>query len=219
MRDQGCYSNPCCLERAVLGDLELESNPMNSRSYGAPDSGDNEEVVLEQVGEDGSEGGSGDAEERLGNELAAFAFLREEDDREVRLSFRDVPADSIANAFRRAGALFISLTGERARNVQVAPVSSVGVAGVAGDSVEGEVQPLSRRKRRHKASAEERVAQSEGGLPPGELTMRYFYATEELVYTVIITSSTGIIKSIAGVFPSAELSEREVRVRLGAVVR
>ncbi len=187
---------------------------MNSRNYGAPGSDEAEDVVPNQVEGDGVDSGNGDAEERLGDELAAFAFLREEDDREVRLSFRDVPADSIANSFRRAGALFISLAGERVRTMEARPASP---ASVTGASAEEDVPPLSRRKRRRKADAESRAAQGEIGQPPGELIVRYFYATENLVYTVIITSSTGIIKSIARVYPSAELSERELRVRLGAI--
>src|SRR6478672_7605413 len=55
-----------------------------------------------------------DTEEVLGNDLAGYAFLREDDDREVRLYFRDAPVGELALAFRKAGGLLLSIAGERA---------------------------------------------------------------------------------------------------------
>jgi len=60
-------------------------------------------------------------EEPLRRQLAQFAFVREEDDREVRLSFRDVPANEIARTFRGSGALLISITAERASSLPTMP--------------------------------------------------------------------------------------------------
>src|SRR5437667_10529955 len=48
-------------------------------------------------------------QEPLRRQLAQFAFVREEDGREVRLTFRDVPANEIARAFRASGALLKSI--------------------------------------------------------------------------------------------------------------
>jgi hypothetical protein len=51
----------------------------------------------------------------------------------------------------------------------------------------------------------------------GELTVRYFYALGDLVYTVSIVTPSGIITSIAAVYPSALLPERDLHERLAAI--
>ncbi len=151
------------------------------------------------------------AEETLGRELAAFAVVREEDDREVRLYFRDAHAAEIAGAFRRAGAIFISMTGERARLAQAFATTPES----RGSAVE-EMPPLGRRRRKRKTDSVPPDA------PPrsmGEAVVRYFYATESIVYTIIITTSTGILDSIGSIYPSARLSEGELQVRLSVIFR
>jgi hypothetical protein len=83
-------------------------------------------VLPDDYGEldDELEGGDEGAVER---QLAHYAFVREERDREVRLHFRDVPSSEIARAFREAGAYLISLTAERAH--------LGGVGEMGGDAV------------------------------------------------------------------------------------
>jgi hypothetical protein len=186
---------------------------MDKRDNGASARQGDEDAAWDQTIDDGQDTEHEDAEEVLSQELASFAFLREEGDREVRLHFRDVPANEVARAFRRAGALFISMTGERARAMQPPPVSLPDDAGGLADE---EMPPLSRRRRRGRAGP---GAQSDPSRPPGELTMRYFFATETLVYTVVITTSTGMMQSIVSIYPSAELSERELETRLVASFR
>lgn len=157
-----------------------------------------------------------DAEEVLGNDLAGYAFLREDDDREVRLYFRDAPVGELALAFRKAGGLLLSIAGERA--LVVPPPTPA--AGSPAQS-EAPVDSQSHRRRRHRSS------DSEAGLAheparsrhTGELTLRYFFALEDIVYTLIITSSTGVIESIAGIYPQAALSEQEVRARVAAIFK
>lgn len=190
---------------------------MDSRDKTASGANNSENIPDNNLAGEEANANPADADEKIGDELAEFAFLREEGDREVRLSFRDMPADSIAAAFRRANALFISLTGERTyvpRPVPASPLSSSDI------EAEEDVPQPSRRRRRRRGEQDERAAQagSNPDMAPGELIMRYFFATENIVYTVIIATSTGIIKSIAGIYPSAQLSEQEVRTRLSVIV-
>jgi hypothetical protein len=148
-----------------------------------------------------------DAEETLGNDLAGYAFLREDDDREVRLYFRDAPVAELALAFRKAGGLLISIMGERA----IAP------APPAGDIADSESQ--SRKKRRHKPSnpdADLAISSPAPSQRTGELTLRYFYVLDDIIYTLIITSSASMVESISGIYPQAALSEQEIRSRLAA---
>ncbi|MEO8287387.1 MAG: hypothetical protein ABI670_13260 [Chloroflexota bacterium] len=161
-----------------------------------------------------------ESDEPLNRQLASFAFIREEDEREVRLYFRDVAADEIAKAFRRSGALLISITGERA--LSPSPVA----ANAPSDGAEAElpVDPSSSdahesrgRKRRHRKGPALRGMHS--AQPAGEATLRYFYSMGELVYTVNITTVTGIIHSVAGIFPAALQSERELQTRLALLFR
>lgn len=189
---------------------------MDKRDNGASAMHDDGIMDWEQSPGDGRQDAPEDTEDVLGRELAAYAFLREEDDREVRLHFRDVPADGIALAFRRAGALFISMTGERARMVQATPIAQVDPAGMV---VSEEMPPLGRRRRKRKGDPGEHGSQDEQALPSGELTIRYFYATETLLYTIIIAKSAGIVESISSIYPSGKLLEGELQRRLGAVFR
>jgi hypothetical protein len=156
-----------------------------------------------------------DTEEVLGNDLAGYAFLREDDDREVRLYFRDAPVGELALAFRKAGGLLLSIAGERA---VVAPLPIPASEPAQADAAVGS-QP--HRRRRHRSSdsevdLEHRPARSRH---TGELTLRYFFALEDIVYTLIITSSAGVIESISGIYPQAALSEQEVRARTSAIFK
>jgi hypothetical protein len=157
-----------------------------------------------------------DAEEVLGNDLAGYAFLREDDDREVRLYFRDAPVGELALAFRKAGGLLLSIAGERA--LVVPPP-----APTAGEPAQSESQgdSQSHRRRRHRSGDSEADLAHEPARSrhTGELTLRYFFALEDIVYTLIITSSTGVIESIAGIYPQAALSEQEVRARTAAIFK
>ena len=157
-----------------------------------------------------------DTEEVLGNDLAGYAFLREDDDREVRLYFRDAPVGELALAFRKAGGLLLSIAGERALVVPPAAPSS-GEPAQADALVDGQ----SHRRRRHRSSDSEADLAHEPARSrhTGELTLRYFFALEDIVYTLIITSSTGVIESIAGIYPQAALSEQEVRARTAAIFK
>jgi hypothetical protein len=83
--------------------------------YNNPDTPPSDEpwsVLPDDYGEldDELEGDEGVVE----RQLAHYAFVREERDREVRLHFRDVPPSEIARTFREAGAYLISLMAERA---------------------------------------------------------------------------------------------------------
>jgi hypothetical protein len=157
-----------------------------------------------------------DAEEVLGNDLASYAFLREDDDREVRLYFRDAPVGELALAFRKAGGLLLSIAGERAPVVPP-PAPPIDLQA----QVEGKAGAQGHRRRRHKSSDPE---DDQGHEPArsrhmGELTLRYFFALEDIVYTLILTSSTGVVESIASIYPQAALSEQEVRSRLAAIFK
>src|SRR5688572_7366601 len=122
--------------------------------------------------------------EEVERQLAHYAFVREEREREVRLLFRDVPADEVAVAFRAAGASLITIAGERA--APIAPGAQGGEPGAKSS------------RRRRKRSPQ----------PLGALSMRYFYALGELVYTITITAPSEVVASVAPIFPAAALSER-----------
>jgi hypothetical protein len=105
------------------------------------------------------------------------------------------------------------MTGERARPAQPTPATTPAAgAGVDAndDTIVEEAPALARRRHKRKPGPSR---------PFGELTMRYFFATATLVYTVIITTSTGMMQSIGDVFPSARLSERELQTRLSTSFR
>jgi hypothetical protein len=157
-----------------------------------------------------------DAEEVLGNDLAGYAFLREDDDREVRLYFRDAPVGELALAFRKAGGLLLSIAGERALVVPP-PAATSGEPAQADAPVDSQ----SHRRRRHRSGDSEADLAHEPARSrhTGELTLRYFFALEDIVYTLIITSSAGVIESIAGIYPQAALSEQEVRARTSAIFK
>src|SRR5688500_5502166 len=132
--------------------------------------------------------------EEVERQLAHYAFVREEREREVRLSFRDVPADEVAAAFRAAGASLITMAGERA----APPVPEPKV---------GEPGSKSSRRRRKRT----------GPQPLGALSLRYFYALGGLVYTITITAPSEVVRSVAPIFPVAALSERELNERMAVV--
>lgn len=146
----------------------------------------------------------GGGEEQVERQLASFAFVREERDREVRLHFRDVPASELAMSFRRSGAGLISMTGERAS------VTPMPADGAQIPSPEDEGPGASPRRRRRSQPVMEAT-------PPGELTVRYFYSLGEMVYTISITSPSGVLQSIASIYPNAALPEREMQEHLGVV--
>lgn len=135
--------------------------------------------------------------EEVERQLAHYAFVREEREREVRLLFKDVPADEIAAAFRAAGASLISVAGERA----VLPIPTE----VSGNE-QGERPPKRKRKR-----ASPQLL--------GALSMRYFYALGETVYTITITAPSEVVASVVPIFPVAALSERELHERMAVVFR
>lgn len=169
-----------------------------------------------------------ESHEHLYGRLTQFAFVREEDDCEVRLFFRDVPADEIAASFRRSGATLISMMGERALSPSV--VSARPESGWVVDTATGVVEVVSSqsadaRGRKNRSRNRKTFAAGTGATPTttttrtGQLTMRYFYSLSELVYTVIIASSTGLVESIKSIYPSAALSEQELQTRLAIVFR
>ena len=154
-------------------------------------------------------GGAGGAEEQVERQLASFAFVREEREREVRLHFRDVPASELAGSFRRSGASLISIMGERAR-VVAAPATAPAAEGEAAAPPEDEgVAGGVRRRRRSQAGV--------SSMPLGELTVRYFYSLGELVYSISITVPSGVVQSVAGIYPNAALPEQELQEHLGVV--
>ena len=142
-----------------------------------------------------------DAHEPLQRDLALYAFVREEDEREVRMYFRDAPPSEIAASFRRAGAAFITMTGERAFS-PVAPAPEYQHADAP--------KPASRSPRARRKDRRSRRQ--------GEATLRYFYALGEIVYTAIVSAPAGIVRSIAPVYPAAAITERELHERLGLVI-
>ncbi len=135
--------------------------------------------------------------EEVERQLAHYAFVREEREREVRLLFRDVPADEVAAAFRAAGASLITLAGER----EVPPIAT---------EVSGNEQVEHPPKRRRKRAGPKTL---------GPLSMRYFYALGETVYTITITAPSEVVASVAPIFPVAALFERELHERMAIVFR
>ena len=150
-------------------------------------------------------GAAGGAEEQVERQLASFAFVREEREREVRLHFRDVPAGELAMSFRRSGAGLISMMGERARVAAPPAVEEDATASPEDEALAGSV----RRRRRSQSGAE--------AMPPGELTVRYFYSLGEMVYTISIVAPSGVVQSVANIYPNAALPERELQEHLGVV--
>ncbi|HET6314447.1 MAG TPA: hypothetical protein VFH60_11470 [Chloroflexia bacterium] len=140
-------------------------------------------------------------------QLAQYAFIREERDREVRLLFRDVPADEVARAFRASGASLITIYGER---LTPAVPTSDDVSGEAG-TPPGEDGTAPRRHRKRRAESQ--------STPVGEALLRYFYSLGEIVYTVGIAVPSGVVASVAGVYPVAALSEHEIRDRIAVVFK
>lgn len=132
--------------------------------------------------------------EEVERQLAHYAFVREEREREVRLLFRDVPADEVAAAFRAAGASLITVAAERA-----APAIS---------DAPGEEPAENAPRRRRKRS---------GSKPLGALSVRYFYSLGEVVYTITITATSGVVASVTPIFPVAALSERHLHERMAVV--
>ncbi len=139
---------------------------------------------------------NGGAEERVEQQLAGYAFVREEREREMRLYFRDAPAAELARSFRASGASLITLTGRRAQ-----PAPPAGMQ----EPLEGKP-----RKRRKATGVEPPPS-------PGELTVYYFYALGEIVYTVSIAVSSGVVQSVADIYPNAGMPERELQDHLGVV--
>ena len=158
-------------------------------------------------------------EENLERGLAQFVFMREERDREVRLLFRDVPPAEICLTFRAAGASLISLSGERA-NV---PAQNPGTGADADaemqvdEHIETEVEEAANGVAEHKHARRESRRSRAKEAPMGELLLRYFFAHGETVYTVNIAVSSGVTGSVAHIYPSAYLSERELQDRLQVI--
>jgi len=148
-----------------------------------------------------------DDEQQIESQLARFAFVREEWGREVRLHFREAPAPQIAAAFREAGAALISIIGERVPTAGADP--DMAPSGKALVVSAGEHRPRRSRK------VGRRPAQTAPA--EGEVLLRYFFALRETVYTVSLTSSSGIGGSVAGIYPAAHLLERELQTRLAMV--
>ncbi len=204
---------------------ELPEPELHEFEWQKPGAGRGRYSPYEDDSEDDYEQFARPEEEPLRRELAQFAFVREEDDREVRLSFRDVPANEIARTFRGSGALLISITAERA-SVQAPMTARPSPEATGQDDAVPEGTPLPRgRRRRHRGGQGAQTSDNPVTLPvrphrhTGELTMRYFFSLRETVYTVNITSPTGIVESIASIYPSAGQSEREIQSRLAVLFR
>lgn len=146
-------------------------------------------------------------------QLARFAFVREEREREVRLQFRDVPAGYIAGAFRAAGASLITITAERAEGQSLTANAEMAPVGVPAQP-EG-----SRHNHPHHARRRPEPDAGVRDQRPGELTVHYFYALGDIVYTVSITASSGVVESVAEVYPMAALAESELQATLHVVFR
>jgi hypothetical protein len=163
---------------------------MDSGSFGTP---------LYENNHDRAEGHSGTEtfhEEEVERRLANFVFVREERDREVRLTFRDVPPAEITLAFRAAGAALITIGGER-----------LPVPAPANAPTDIEAAPQARKRRNPQTT----------GQLQGEVLLRYFFALGETVYTATFGIPSGVVGSIAAIYPSAALNERELSARLGIV--
>jgi hypothetical protein len=141
-------------------------------------------------------------------QLAQYAFVREERDREVRLHFREAQAPNIVAAFREAGATLISITGERVLTGGPAPEPEQ--TDEAAEAGADDARP------RHSRKAGSRVARAP--LQQGEVLLRYFFALRETVYTVSLTSPSGVTGSVSGIYPSAYLLEQDLQARLAMVL-
>lgn len=156
-------------------------------------------------------GGNGKAEgirdEGVESKLARFAFVREERDREVRLLFRDVPPFEIASSFKAAGATLISVAGERVESAFQREME-LHIAG-ADSQLDDETQ---------QANAHTKAPRTDmpTGGQPGYITMMYFFDLDDIVYTVNIDIPSGIVGSVASIYPSARLAETEIHKRFGA---
>jgi hypothetical protein len=144
-----------------------------------------------------------DAEQVVERQLAHFTFVREGRDREVRLLFRDTPSSEVARAFRAAGAYLITLLAERTSHHEHPQRHS------EVETEEGHHAHARRGRHASRPTTE----------PVGEATMRYFYSLGETVYTVSIVSTTGLVESIAGVYPMAMRLEQEASQRSAVVFR
>ena len=140
-------------------------------------------------------------------QLAQYAFIREERDREVRFLFRDVPADEVARAFRASGASLVTIYGERL--APAAPASDD--AGVEASTTPVEDGNAPRRPLKHRVASQ--------SIPAGEALIRYFYSLGEIVYTVGIAVPSGVVESVASIYPIAALSEHEIRDRIAVVFK
>lgn len=147
--------------------------------------------------------------------LAQYVFLREEREREVRLTFRDASPSDIARTFRSAGAQLITLSAERASSPS-SPISSPTAPqdDLAADSDEPREVNDAASHSKHPAN---RQRSAKAAPPTGEVLLRYFYALGEVVYTVSIASPTGVAASISGTYPLAARSERELTDRLAVI--
>lgn len=149
------------------------------------------------------------AEEEVERRLAQYAFVREECDREVRLLFRDVPAPDLVLSFRAAGANLISISGER-----------LGTKDEPGDPETRLADTDSEQAAIEQAEPRHRGRRRRAALPPppsGELLMRYFFSLGETVYTVNLASPTGVVGSVASIYPLARLAEEELHHRLNVI--
>jgi hypothetical protein len=151
------------------------------------------------------------AAEEVERRLAQYVFVREERDREVRLLFRDVPAPNLVLSFRAAGANLISISGERlGAKVESAEPDSPAIDTEPDQAATEQTEPRQGQKGRRRRTA----------LPPppsGELLMRYFFSLGETVYTVNLASPTGVVGSVASIYPVARLAEEELRQRLNVI--
>ncbi len=150
--------------------------------------------------------GEGSGEEGVERRLAHFAFVREERDREVRLSFRDVPPHEIAAAFRAVGAKLISIAGERTS-------PAVGKKPDA-QPLDDDAQ-LSDEAQQADALDKNAAQTTQASEQPGDGTITYFFDVDETIYTVSITVPSKIVGSVVGIYPSAHLGENELQKRLG----
>ncbi|MDQ6695280.1 MAG: hypothetical protein M3014_12820 [Chloroflexota bacterium] len=140
------------------------------------------------------------------DELTQHAQMREEREGEIRLYFRNVPADRVANYFRSLGAQLITLMAERS------PESDTPAEAETSEA-EPNMAVGTRRKRKP-------APHDPGGArTSGELTMRYFFALGELLYTVDLVVPSGVVESISAIYPSAGRLEREAAERMAAVIR
>lgn len=152
--------------------------------------------------------GENNGDEGVERRLAHFAFVREDRDREVRLLFRDVPPSEIAAAFKATGATLISIAGER-----ILPA----VGKEAGPQPPTDTIQPGNETQQARAADKNSVGTAQTGKQPGNITIRYFFDMGEVVYTVIIDVPSGVVGSVAGVYPSARLAEDEIHKRLGAM--